>query len=273
MTSATIWLLATCVLVFSLFHAAAAQDANRTATQHSDWNFTIGGGPMVTPNYEGSKHYLLQPLPMLETSWRDTISLSAVEGLKIVERPLADKGFSITGSLGYWLGRKEGVDKHHGDTLRGLGNLSGGGVGKLEMGYQYNAFSIGLGGARDIGNDRDGTTATLSAGYKIYQSQTFQLGSKISTTWADDNYMNNIFGITPAQARDSLKHYSPYKAEAGLKDVRLGLTANYGITRSLSLFAIADVAHLLGDAADSPIVKTQGAKEQISGGLGLVYHF
>ncbi len=254
----------------SLSHPVAAQESNSSA---SDWNYAVGSGPLVVPNYEGSKHYTVSGLPMLEASWRDAISLSAMEGLKIKIKPLLDKGFFVSAGLGYWLGRREGADKDNGDALRGLGNLSGGGVGKLGMGYQYNALGLGLDVARDIHDDRDGTTVTPYGSYKIYQSRRFSLSGKISTTWADDNYMQNIFGITPEQAGKSLKHYAPFTAESGLKDVKFGLTANYRITQSISLFAMADVAHLLGDAADSPIVKTQGSKEQFIGSTGFVYRF
>ncbi|WP_274540595.1 MipA/OmpV family protein [Telmatospirillum siberiense] len=260
-------------MVGSLSHPVLAQDTYRTGAQGSDWNYTIGGGAMVAPNYEGSKHDTVRPMPMLEASWRNAISLSTTEGLKVVMRPLPDKGFFVAGILGYWLGRQEGVDKHHGDTLRGLGNLSGGAVGKLETGYQFGPASFGLEVARDLGNDRDGTTLTPYASYKIYQSQSFRLSGKLSTTWADDNYMNNLFGITSVQSRNSLYHYTPYTAEAGMKDVKFGLMANYSITPSVSLFAMVDVARLLGDAADSPIVKTEGSKEQVSGGMGLTYRF
>ncbi|MDR3488567.1 MAG: MipA/OmpV family protein [Bradyrhizobium sp.] len=251
---------------------AKAQESFPSGASASGWNYTVGAGALAMPNYEGSKHYVINPLPMLTASWRDTVSISAVEGLKVTMRPLSDQGFFVSGGVGYWLGRKEGVDKHHGDTLRGLGNISGGGVGKLGVGYRYNALSFGLDVARDI-NDREGTTVTPYGGYKIYQSRSFSLSGKLSTTWADDNYMQNIFGITPAQARNSLKHYAPFTAEAGLKDIKFGLTANYSITPSVSLVAMTDVARLLGDAADSPIVKTQGSANQFSGGVGVTYRF
>lgn len=223
------------------------------------------------PDYEGSKHYMVSGLPMLAVSWRDAVSLSAAEGLNIKITPLSDKGFFISSGLGYWLGRRERADKDQGDALRGLGNLSGGAVGKLGTGYQYNASSLGLDVARDIHDDRDGTTVSPYAGYKIYQGEAFTLSGKVSATWADDNYMKNIFGITPAQARNSLKHYAPYTAEAGVKDTKFGVTAGYSITPSMSVFAITDMAYLLGDAADSPIVKDQGSQKQFNGSIGLTY--
>jgi len=260
-------------LVVSLFYPIAARAADSSTTPKSDWNYKIGAGVHVGPNYEGSKHYGISPFPLVEVSWRDTVSLSSTEGLGVVLHPLSDEGFFVSGGVGYWSGRKEGADKDHDDALRGLGTLSGGAVGKLEAGYEFDAFSIGFGIARDIGNDRDGTTLTLNGGYKIYESRKLKLSGKVSATWADDEYMSNIFGITPVQAGNSLKRYAPFEAEAGLKDIKFGLTAGYSLTQSVSLFATANVAHLLGDAADSPLVEDQGSANQFGGSLGVVYRF
>ena len=85
--------------------------------------------------------------------------------------------------------------------------------------------------------------------------------------------MKGIFGITSEQAGKSLKHYSVYDAQAGMKDVKIGLNASYDITSSVNLFALAEAGRLLGNAADSPIVKDQGTENQFTTGLGLVYHF
>lgn len=263
--------VATALAVFALAALAAPPVS---AQEASDWHYTVGGGAAVTPSYEGSGDYEIGPVPMLEVSWRDMVSLSATDGLKIEVDPASDRGFYFSGGLGYWLGRREGADKDHGDALRGLGNLSGGGVGKFETGYQYDALRIGLAITRDIANDRDGTTIAPNIGYKIIRSQTFNLAGKVSATWADDNYMKNIFGITSAQAANSLKTYDRFNAEAGFKDVKASLTASYGLTPSLSVFATAEAAHLVGDAADSPIVTDGGgSKNQFLTSLGLLYRF
>jgi len=252
---------------------ALAQDVDMAGGKKSDWNFLIGGGAMVAPTYEGSKHYEVNPLPLAAVTWRDSISLGTRDGLKVVVKPLMDRGFSVNGGIGYWGGRREGVDKDHGDTLRGLGNLSGGAVGKLGLDYQIQALDIGLDLARDLGNDRDGTTVTMKGGYKIFKSQRFHLNGELSTTWADDNYMSNMFGITQTQAMNSLKHYSAYSAGSGIKDVTFGLNANYDITSAISMFGFVKMTRLLDDAADSPIVKTQGSDNQYGAGVGLAYRF
>lgn len=252
----------------SLGRPAAAQE-----DENLGWRYSVGGGMLVAPNYEGSKHYRISGLPLLEASWQDTLSLSVAEGLSLKIRPLADRGFFLSAGLGYWLGRKEGVDKDDADALRGLGNLSGGAVGKLGVGYRIGALSLGVDIAGDIKNDRDGTTVTPSLGYEIVRGRKFTLGGKLSATWADENYMQNIFGVTAAQSAASLKSYRTFTPESGFKDAKIGLRASYAITPSLSAFASTDVARLIGDAADSPIVKTEGSATQFIGTAGLVYRF
>lgn len=261
------------VLGLAVIAPALAEEAKPANGKSSDWAFKIGAGAMVGPTYEGSKHYQVGPLPVAEVSWRKTISLSPMGGLMATVRPLNDKDFSVSGGIGYWGGRKESADKEHDDALRGLGNLSSNAVGKLGMAYQYKAISVGLNLARDIGGDRDGTTITLKGGYKIYKGQDFKVNAEISTTWADDNYMGSLFGITPEQARNSPKHYSGHDAQSGIKDVKISVNASYDFTSSIGLFALAEAGRLLGDAADSPIVKDQGSENQFKTGLGLAYRF
>ena len=257
----------------ALIVPAVAEEVKPTNEKPSDWAFKIGAGVMAGPTYEGSKHYHVTPFPVAEVSWRNAISLSPMGGLMATVRPLTDKNFSVSGGIGYWGGRKESANKDYDDALRGLGNLSGNAVGKLGVAYQYKAISAGLNLARDIGGDRDGTTITLKGGYKIYQGHGFKVGAELSTTWGDDNYMGSLFGISPEQARNSVKHYSRYDAQSGMKDVKIGVNAGYDITSSVNLFALAEAGRLLGDAANSPIVKDQGSENQFKTGLGLAYRF
>ncbi|HVI50426.1 MAG TPA: MipA/OmpV family protein [Candidatus Sulfotelmatobacter sp.] len=263
-------------------YGGANAEANTTANttggaantaQSQDWRFLVGAGGMVAPTYEGSEHYHLTAMPLVEASWRSGISLGSRDGLKVVMRPLVDKGFTITTGLGYWLGRKQSADKGHGDALRGLGDVSGSAIGRLGVGYELGAAEIGLDFNRDLGGDRDGATVALKTGYKLYRSPHFRVKAELSATWADDDYMSAMFGITRSQAASSVKHYAAYTASAGIKDVKFGLNADYDLTSSVTAFALAGVARLTGDAADSPIVKSAGDANQYSVGLGLMYHF
>lgn len=243
------------------------------AQEPSEWVYSLGVGVVGMPTYEGSKNHTAMPLPILGVSWRDTVSLNTLEGLKISVNPSSDRGVYFGGGVGYWLGRPDDADKDHGDALRGLGDVSGGAIGKLEIGYRVDALSIGVEAARDILSDRDGTTISPNVAYRIYRSETFNLTGKVSATWADDNYMTNIFGITPRQAANSKLRYAPYTAEADFKDVKASLSASYAFTPSISTFAAIEGARLLGSAADSPIVKDRGSENQFTATLGLAYRF
>ena len=73
----------------------------------------------------------------------------------------------------------------------------------------------------------------------------------VSSTWADDNYMQTFFGVTPLQsARSGLPVFN---AEAGIKDVTVGLNVIYLFDHHWFLMTNTGVKQLLDDAPDSPI--------------------
>lgn len=262
------------LIVAGLLSAAPAlTHAAGPAPRAAEWSASLGAVTRIQPTYEGSKHYQVTPLPLAEVSWRDTVSLGLRDGLKITLRPLEDRRLSVSGSVGYWQGRREGADKDNGDALRGLGTLSGNAVARLGTDYRIGALSAGATVARDLGGDRDGTTLTLKTGYLIYRGSGLRISADLSTTLADSNHMDAMFGITPLQAARSPKRYAVHDAGAGVKDVSVGLTAGYTLLPSLDLFVRAEAGRLVGDAADSPIVRDAGSENQFSGGLGLSYRF
>jgi outer membrane scaffolding protein for murein synthesis (MipA/OmpV family) len=61
-----------------------------------------------------------------------------------------------------------------------------------------------------------------------------------------------------------------YNAEAGIKDVYIGLNADVPLNDRWNLKVIGQYSRLIGDAADSPIVESEN---QFFGGLGLTYRF
>jgi outer membrane scaffolding protein for murein synthesis (MipA/OmpV family) len=75
-----------------------------------------------------------------------------------------------------------------------------------------------------------------------------------SLTLADDRYMTRYFGITPVQSARS--GYPIHTTDGGAKQVGFGITGVWFITDHWLLNANAAVQHLLGDAANSPIVQT-----------------
>jgi len=89
-------------------------------------------------------------------------------------------------------------------------------------------------------------------------------------SYADDDYMDAYFSVTQAQSTASLASLAAYDAEAGIKDVFLGLSTDVPLARSWTLKLSGRYSRLVGDAADSPIVESE---DQFFGGLGLSYTF
>jgi outer membrane scaffolding protein for murein synthesis (MipA/OmpV family) len=67
--------------------------------------------------------------------------------------------------------------------------------------------------------------------------------------------MTSFYGVNAAQAVASgLARYAP---DAGFKDVSAGSTASIDLTERWTLLLTGRYTHLIGDAADSPIVESE----------------
>ena len=93
----------------------------------------------------------------------------------------------------------------------------------------------------------------------------------MSGTWATGPYMRSLFGVTPVQAAAS--GYPAFTPGSGFKDVTCGLNGHYRIAARWSVVANVSYKRLIGDAADSPIVRIAGTPNQTSFSSFLVYSF
>lgn len=257
------------VLLLALTGAAQAQQTDGSVAPRRDWTFTVGASAGYRPEYEGSKHYTLGGMPMLGVTWRDMVSLGG-DGVKVTLRPLNDRGLTVGGGIGYWMGRKEGIDKDHDDLLRGMGNLDGNATGNLQVGYTAGPLFSSLKAERDLGGDRDGLTVKLVGGAQVFLTTKWKVSAGVSTTWADDNTMAAMFGVSAEQSARSPRHLARYDAAAGVKDVGTFVRAEYALTPTVAINGNVNYDRLVGDAADSPIVTSDS---QFGVNLGVVYKF
>jgi outer membrane scaffolding protein for murein synthesis (MipA/OmpV family) len=111
-----------------------------------------------------------------------------------------------------------------------------------------------------LGSDfvaRDGDKWLFSAGPRL------MISSK--------KHQQAYFGVSPAA---SLRSGLPaYDAEAGL--TAIGLTSGYlrQLTPRWGISTYAKYDRLLGDAANSPVVRRLGSRNQLHGGIGVSYTF
>ena len=270
-------ILTTALLVgFISPNSANARTPEGMKKDVSDWKFTLGGAGGYFVDYEGSDDYDIKALPLFGISWRDIVSVGTVGGPGLNVKFLKIKGptpkdrFVLSTSLGYFGGR----DQDDNDALKGLGDLEGGATAKLSADYQFQNFGASFTAGQDLSGDRQGTTINAGLRYTVaLGSLKTQMTFGTSTTWADDNYMDNVFGISATQAASSTFAYSVYTAASGFKDVGVNVAVRHFFNRNIGIMGQVAYKQLLGDAADSPIVDGQGSAGQFSALVGMSYNW
>ncbi len=87
-------------------------------------------------------------------------------------------------------------------------------------------------------------------------------------TWANGEYTQLQYGITPQQALTST--LPAYAASAGIKDVHAGVNWNWELSTSWLLNSQVYATHLMGSAAGSPLAERT---DNVTISTGLAYRF
>lgn len=119
-----------------------------------------------------------------------------------------------------------------------------------------------------LGDAGDGSLLNLGATYKLYNANFISVNLNASVKFGSSSYMQSYFGVTPAQSAAS--GLAAYQPAAGLAMAQVGLTGGFPISREIYIFSSVSVQRLMGDAANSPIVKK---KTQPVAFIGSVYSF
>lgn len=225
-----------------------------------DWHVVLGGGAVIAPKYEGSNEFKVMPVPFVSATFLDTVTIDPT-GANIA---LYEQGpFEFSARLGYDTGRKEDDSDH----LRGLGDVDMGAVVGAKAAVKFGPAEIFAQLDKTIGGS-DGLQGTIGIEVNQPLSQSLMVGASASVVFADENYMQAYFGVTPEQsARSGLARYD---AGAGLKRTDFSISATYMLNQNWMVRGQAGVGILVGDAADSPVV---GDKVQPSGMLLVGYRF
>jgi len=241
-------------------HPAAAQDAPGRG-----WTVTIGGGAQAYPKYPGADSYGINPLPIF--GFRREGEPMPFEG--------PDDGFGIG-----LLGRDSAFNI--GPAIRFQGKREQDDVGApvgdvgftVEVGgfvevYPMENFRLraelrqGLGG-------HDGLTGDVGADIVLRDADSYIFSIGPRARWADNDYHDTYFGVPLALPASGLAAFNP-----GGGFYAVGAIAGYTqrLGRNWGLYGYAGYDRLIGDAADSPIVRVTGSRSQLAGGLGLFLEF
>ena len=139
------------------------------------------------------------------------------------------------------------------------------------IGMNYQGWLARATLTQDVNDGHDGLVFNLLGGYRLPLAPAWSLTTTISTTYADEDYMDSYFTIDGGDAADS--GLDEFDADSGFKDVGVGLRLAWGQDTGLGVTGIASFTRLLGDAEDSPVVDDEGDENQFFGGLALTYAF
>jgi outer membrane protein len=258
MSKKTARIFAAALLATAIATPAAAQEGRGRIV-------TVGIGAQIAPKFYGSDDYSIFPLPNF--------------GLRREGAPVPfeapDESFGI-GLLGQDSAFNFGpiarlVSKREEDDV-------GAAVGDVALTVEAGGFVQAFigpnfrirGELRQAVNGHDGLVGDIAADFIVRDGdQTiFSIGPRAH--WGDNNFHDAYFGVPLAIPASGLPAYNP---GSGFYSVgtRAGLTQRLG--RNWGLFGYAGYDRLIGDAADSPIVRQLGSRDQLSGGLGLFIEF
>jgi outer membrane protein len=235
---------------------AAQQEPRRTR---------IAAGPQFVPRYPGDKGVVVRPF----------IDVSRARGDEPFRFDAADEstGIPVLNANGFSLGpviNFEGSRRTR--DVPGLRRISF----TVEPGafVQYQLADIPVRARVELRhgvNGHKGLIGTASLDYIARDGDDwlFAIGPRL--TYSNGKYQRAYFGVpVESVAASGLAAFRP---SSGIQAVG----ANAGFLKQLSrhwgIFAYGKYDRLVEDAADSPIVRRYGSRDQLSGGLALTYTF
>lgn len=245
--------------------AIAQAGDSRGASGGWPWDLQVGGMVFVAPKYEGSKDYQVMGFPFIAPAGGSGfVQFRGPDDLRF--RVINTNGFEAGPLIGWRFGR----DDTDSFRLRGLGDVDGGLVLGGYAGYRAGPLMPFVSYHHQVTGDDSGGVIRFGAELTSKLPAGISLTTTLGASYASSDYMDAYFSVTPAQSLASVAGLRPFDADAGIKDVYLGFSADVPLAERWTLRLNARYSRLLGDATDSPIVESEN---QFSGGLGVTYRF
>jgi outer membrane protein len=238
-----------------LMTLAAGPTTAQTSPDLLGDRWQVGGLVYASPTFEGSKSYDVIAFPFLAPAGLGNegfIQLKGADDLRL--RLLQSDGFEFGPLAGYRFGR-DGEDV---SNVAGLEDVDGGLVLGAFATYRTGPLAFSVSYHHQATGDDTGGLVRFGAEHTSRLSPTVKLTAGIGTNYATDDYMTAFFAAPG------------YEPDAGFKDIHVGAVATLDLSDRWALHLIGQYSHLIGDAADSPIVETES---QLYGGLALSYKF
>ena len=252
--------------------AQAADLSGYAAPSYKDagnyWVITIGGYGVAEPAFPGAKDYVFTGRPIIDihqAGAKEWLSLpNDAFGLGLYQTD----NFRV-GIAGDYMNHRQQSDAP--SALKGMHNIDY----TLQAGAFAEYYPVpflrtrvevlqGLTGA-------EGLEANFMADF-IYRPAPQWLFTA-GPAHADRERQVCVGVLLRHQCGSGCVRPQQYHAAGGINYAGIDATARYDMTQNFSLRAFAEWDRLLGDSADSPLVKQKGSPDQFQVGLGAAYKF
>ena len=246
--------------------ALAFTDVETGEGAAADTKMTAGLGTAIVPDYEGSDEYTGAPLLLFQAHFDNNMYIDLF-GNRVRANVLPYKQFHFGPVLQYRAERDD-VDNDTVDKMQ-----------KVDAAVELGGFAgVAIDGwiaslqiVADVSDAHDGVLYTLSAGYRFVPNKDLSLVPTLSSTYADEDYMQTYFGVDATNVGTS--GLPLFDADSGVKDVSAILIVDYHPWEQWKLVGGVVYKKLLGDAEDSPLVDTIGEGNQFIIGVMGAYRF
>ena len=253
-------------LILIIFVGSSIAEPQKKQDQHygqdTDWSVRLGAMGVYKPEYEGSEDYEFRGFPMIDINWRDTYFFNPRKGLGAYLWNRDDMKLGI--SIGYTFGR----DEDDSSDLNGLGNIDRGATANVLFEWEIDDISLDARFEQQFTGEDTGFQVYIGLGYSVRLGEKIMFKPSVKTTYASSDYVEEYFSIS--QSQSSRSGLSVYDTNSGFKSAGFHIISIYSLNRHWGIQAMASYERLVGDTADSPVVKDEN---QYLLGLNLSYMF
>lgn len=233
----------------------------------SGWIVTVKGNLRVGPSYPGSDEFSFIGYPSLSFRRAGTVERFGAPDDGLSFSFLEESAFRF-GVVGRFVGGRYLQDNRE---LFGLEKIDWAVEPGVFVEYWPVEFLRARAEIRRGFNGHEGFVADFGLdAVQRFGAFTVSVGPRLAL--GDSEFTRTYFGVTPAEAALN-GQVTPYRPSGGITSVGATGAISYDWSQQWSTTAFVTYKHLVGDAADSPIVKRFGSENQWGFGLTASYSF